>query len=479
MTTPVTKPSVTSWRTNRHQTKSPPRAASAATSASTGGQRQAVVEPGLEVERVADQTRHPRVRHDARGEHRVGGRQQRADEERLRPGQVRQGGDGHRDDGRGDRHRDDERAQRHVPFAAEHLGLDLEAVAEQDHDERDDRQHRHEPACRVELEHAEPAGAEREAGEDEQRRQRQEAASRDPRDERAADEQRPEHRECRLRRRHRGTVSDVRAGDARGADHGPRQVAGVAGRRRRLQWLPGRGGRRMPAPRLRQRRVLQAAPLPRLHRHRRGRHLAPARRPLPRPRPVRLRADVRAAPAAGAGRPLAGHGPPGAPAPVRAARRARDVPPHRRGVGQRGPHREGLRADRVRPGRTLDVGPLRISFHEVPHFTTTFAVSISSTNGGGRFTYGADSAPNDELVAFADGADLLLIEATLPRPEREGRAGTSRRPRPARTARAPASARLVITHISDELDELWAREEAEQAFGGPVLVAHEGAVYTV
>jgi ribonuclease BN (tRNA processing enzyme) len=39
--------------------------------------------------------------------------------------------------------------------------------------------------------------------------------------------------------------------------------------------------------------------------------------------------------------------------------------------------------------------------------------------------------------------------------------------------------RLVLTHISDELDELWARAEAEKAFGGPVSVAREGAVYTV
>ena len=37
--------------------------------------------------------------------------------------------------------------------------------------------------------------------------------------------------------------------------------------------------------------------------------------------------------------------------------------------------------------------------------------------------------------------------------------------------------RLVITHISDELDELWARGEAERAFGGPVHVAHEGDVF--
>jgi ribonuclease BN (tRNA processing enzyme) len=43
-------------------------------------------------------------------------------------------------------------------------------------------------------------------------------------------------------------------------------------------------------------------------------------------------------------------------------------------------------------------------------------------------------------------------------------------------ARAKAG-RLVLTHISDELDLLWARREAEQTFGGPVEIAHEGAVY--
>ena len=59
----------------------------------------------------------------------------------------------------------------------------------------------------------------------------------------------------------------------------------------------------------------------------------------------------------------------------------------------------------------------------MPHFLPTCAVDVSLANGGGRFTYGADSAPNDELVRFADGTDLLMIEATLPRPEREGPRG--------------------------------------------------------
>jgi ribonuclease BN (tRNA processing enzyme) len=127
----------------------------------------------------------------------------------------------------------------------------------------------------------------------------------------------------------------------------------------------------------------------------------------------------------------------------------------------------------------LDVGTLQIRFHEVPHYTRTFAVGISSTNGGGRFTYGADSAPNDELVRFADGADLLIIEATLPRPEREGPRGHLTPAEAGEHGSKARVGRLVITHISDELDERWARAEAEEAFGGPVLVAREGAVYTV
>jgi hypothetical protein len=38
---------------------------------------------------------------------------------------------------------------------------------------------------------------------------------------------------------------------------------------------------------------------------------------------------------------------------------------------------------------------------------------------------------------------------------------------------------VVITHISDELGDEWAREEAERGFGGAVEVAREGATYEV
>jgi ribonuclease BN (tRNA processing enzyme) len=127
----------------------------------------------------------------------------------------------------------------------------------------------------------------------------------------------------------------------------------------------------------------------------------------------------------------------------------------------------------------LEVGALRVRFNEVPHYVEAFAVGVSSADGGGRFTYGADSGPNDQLVEFAGGADLLLIEATLPAPEEDEPRGHLTPAEAGEHGSKAGVRRLVLTHISDELDELSAREEAEQAFGGPVLVAHEGAVYTV
>ena len=125
------------------------------------------------------------------------------------------------------------------------------------------------------------------------------------------------------------------------------------------------------------------------------------------------------------------------------------------------------------------VGPLRFSFHAVPHFTETFAVAVESERGGGRLLYGADSSPTDELVSFARDADLLLIEATLPRPERDGNRGHLTPREAGEHAESARAKRVVLTLISDELDALWARQEASNAFGGPVEVAVEGAVYEV
>jgi ribonuclease BN (tRNA processing enzyme) len=126
----------------------------------------------------------------------------------------------------------------------------------------------------------------------------------------------------------------------------------------------------------------------------------------------------------------------------------------------------------------LRVGPFTVRLVEVPHYTETAAVELSS-NGGRRLTYSADCSPNDVLVEFARDTDMLLIEATLPRPERTGMRGHLTPSEAGEHGRRARARRLVLTHFSDELDVDWAREQAVQAFGGPVEVAAEDAVYTV
>jgi ribonuclease BN (tRNA processing enzyme) len=130
------------------------------------------------------------------------------------------------------------------------------------------------------------------------------------------------------------------------------------------------------------------------------------------------------------------------------------------------------------PWDELEAGPFRIRFCEVPHFTTTFAIELS-TDGGRRLTYSADCSPNEQLVNFARGTDLLLIEATLPRAERTGERGHLTPTEAGQHARDAGAKRLVLTHYSDELDADWAHEQSAIAFGGSVELAHQGAVYTI
>jgi ribonuclease BN (tRNA processing enzyme) len=136
-----------------------------------------------------------------------------------------------------------------------------------------------------------------------------------------------------------------------------------------------------------------------------------------------------------------------------------------------------FRIEEYSNGSTPEVDGLRLRFGEVTHFVETFAVEISDAESGARFTFGADCRPGPELVEFARGTDLLLVEATLPRPERTGIRGHLTPQEAGEHARAAGARRVVITHISDELDEVWARKQAAEAFGGPVEVAREGATY--
>lgn len=129
------------------------------------------------------------------------------------------------------------------------------------------------------------------------------------------------------------------------------------------------------------------------------------------------------------------------------------------------------------PGTEIALGALRLRFHEVPHFIRTHAVQIRE--GECSFTYGADCAPNDAIVAFARDTDLLMLEATLEQPDEGGSRGHLTPAEAGEHAQRAGARRLVLTHVSADHDAAQVRAEAQGAFGGPVELAAEGAVYEV
>ena len=172
-------------------------------------------------------------------------------------------------------------------------------------------------------------------------------------------------------------------------------------------------------------------------------------------------------PRAGSARPVL-HAPPG----------ARDV--FRRVCGAWGGEElveEAFDLREYAVGDTLEVGDMRVEFAEVSHFVATHAVAVAA--GGRRFVFGADTRPTDALVEFARDADLLMTEATLGAGPTDPDAGHLSAADAGDHARRAGAHRLVLTHITDELDESAARRAAAEAFGGPVQVAREGAVYVV
>jgi len=131
------------------------------------------------------------------------------------------------------------------------------------------------------------------------------------------------------------------------------------------------------------------------------------------------------------------------------------------------------------PADSVAANSLTIRFSPVPHFIATYAIEVSSTEGGGRFTFGSDHRLTDALDTFAADTDLLLLEATLPAPESESSHGHMTAAEAGKVAARCNARRLVLTHISDESDSDRALAEAQGTFPGAVEVAREGAVYDV
>jgi ribonuclease BN (tRNA processing enzyme) len=129
-------------------------------------------------------------------------------------------------------------------------------------------------------------------------------------------------------------------------------------------------------------------------------------------------------------------------------------------------------------GAEQDIGPFRVQTAILPHPRPNLGMRI--TAGGRSLVYTGDCGPSEELVRLADGADLLLAEASYAdavRPEVVGALSSA-----ADVGREAASAgvrQLILTHLMPRTDEAEALAAAARAFAGPIEIARPGLVVDV
>jgi ribonuclease BN (tRNA processing enzyme) len=122
-----------------------------------------------------------------------------------------------------------------------------------------------------------------------------------------------------------------------------------------------------------------------------------------------------------------------------------------------------------------ELGPFRLRFERVNHPVPTHAVRV--TAAGRSLAYSGDTGPSEGLVAVAEGADLLLCEASFAdgaaNPPNLHLTGTQAGEHAAKAG----AGRLLVTHVPPWIDAARARDDAAAAFAGPTELATAGSRY--
>lgn len=107
------------------------------------------------------------------------------------------------------------------------------------------------------------------------------------------------------------------------------------------------------------------------------------------------------------------------------------------------------------------------------HYIPTIGLRVMIKPEGRVLSYSADSAPTPSLVRLAQGAALLVHEATGETP------GHSSAAQAGQTAAAAGVDRLVLIHYDIRRSPDGLVAEAQTTYTGPIEVAQDGAVYEV
>jgi ribonuclease BN (tRNA processing enzyme) len=129
------------------------------------------------------------------------------------------------------------------------------------------------------------------------------------------------------------------------------------------------------------------------------------------------------------------------------------------------------------PADTPELGPFTLAYAPMNHPTPTNAIRVQC--GDRSLVYSADTGESAELVTLAQGADVLLCEASIA-PGQELIPGLHMTGAMAGEHADKAGVdRLIVTHVPPWNSVQVAADEAAAAFHGPVEAAHPGAEFWV
>jgi ribonuclease BN (tRNA processing enzyme) len=124
-----------------------------------------------------------------------------------------------------------------------------------------------------------------------------------------------------------------------------------------------------------------------------------------------------------------------------------------------------------------ELGPFRVSYATMNHPVPTTAIRVEY--GGRSLVYSGDTGVSDELVALAEGADVLLCEASFG-PDDEYVPGLHLTGRQAGEHAANAGVeRLIVTHVPPWVSRELVAGEAASAFGGAVELAEADKEFSI
>ncbi len=139
-------------------------------------------------------------------------------------------------------------------------------------------------------------------------------------------------------------------------------------------------------------------------------------------------------------------------------------------------YKEAVKAHPITEDDILQLGPFEVCFARTDHPLLCYAVRV--TAGGRTLAYTADTAYSPGVVEIAEGADLLLAEASLEESQR-GFRGHMTASQASVMAKKAGVGRLLLTHFWPYHDVQKMVDSARAASDIPVEAAEEENAYLV